>query len=198
MNIFYVHTDPQLAAQQHCDKHCTKMLAEYGQLLSTAHRVLDGQKVITKNKRGGKLTTYLFEDEVKEQTFYKSCYVGHPSNVWLRDSRANYEWLHACFVELGKEFVKRYKKDVDHMTIQKLAHITATPPVNISNKPFVGPTPAMPDYCKIEGDSLASYRKFYINEKPFAEWRYTETPAWFIEGKEELAKSALSFYDELR
>ena len=198
MNIFYVHTDPQLAAQQHCDRHVVKMIAEYGQLLSTAHRVLDGQKVITKNKRGGKLTTYLFEDEVKEQTFYKSCYVGHPSNVWLRDSRANYEWLHACFVELGKEFVKRYKKDADHMTIQKLVHITATPPENISNKPFVGPTPAMPDYCKIEGDSLASYRKFYIEEKPFAEWRYTETPAWFAEGREAKAKSALSFYDELR
>ena len=67
MNIFYVHTDPKLAAQQHCDKHCTKMLAEYGQLLSTAHRVLDGQKVITKNKRGGKMTTYLFEDEFKRR-----------------------------------------------------------------------------------------------------------------------------------
>ena len=198
MNIFYVHTDPKLAAQQHCDKHCTKMLAEYGQLLSTAHRVLDGQKVITKNKRGGRMTTYLFEDEVKEKTFYKSCYVGHPSNIWLRDSKANYEWLHACFIELGKEFVKRYNKKEDHMTIQKLADITATPPKNISNKPFTGPTPAMPDYCKVEGDSLASYRKFYINEKPFAEWRYTETPAWFIQGKEELAKSALSFYDELR
>ena len=109
----------------------------------------------------------------------------------MRDSKANYEWLHACFVELGKEFVKRYNKTEDHMTIQKLADITATPPKNISNKPFTGPTPAMPDYCKVEGDSLASYRKFYINEKPL-QMQYTETRLVHRK-EEELIKSRTFF-----
>ena len=30
----------------------------------------------------------------------------------------------------------------------------------------------MPDYCKIVGDSIGAYRKYYINEKKrFATWR---------------------------
>lgn len=197
MNIFYLSHNPGEAAQMHCDRHVVKMLAEYGQLLSTAHRVLDGQKTIQKNAAGRRMTTYLFEDEVKENTFYKSCYVGHPSNVWLRASKENYQWLHACFVELGKEFVQRYNKNEDHMTIQKLADITATPPKNIPEKEFTGPTPAMPDYCKVEGDSLASYRNYYILEKPFAEWRYSETPQWFIEGRQNQANKDLEFYSAL-
>ena len=38
MNIFYLDTDPELSAKYHCDKHVVKMILEYGQLLSTAHR----------------------------------------------------------------------------------------------------------------------------------------------------------------
>ena len=197
MNIFYLSRNPEEAAQMHCDRHCTKMLAEYGQLLSTAHRVLDGRQTKVKNAAGRNRTVYIFDDEVKEKTFYKSCYEKHPSNIWLRESKANYMWLYNCFIELGEEFVRRYNKNVDHMTIQKLADITATPPQNIPEKPFTGPTPAMPDYCKVKDDSLASYRNYYIKEKHFAEWRYSETPAWFIEGREKEMQSELSFYDAL-
>jgi hypothetical protein len=42
MNIFYLDEDPKICAQYHCDKHVVKMIIEYAQLLSTAHRVLDG------------------------------------------------------------------------------------------------------------------------------------------------------------
>ena len=44
MNIFYLSDDPQLCAEQHCDKHVVKMCIEYAQLLSTAHRILDGKE----------------------------------------------------------------------------------------------------------------------------------------------------------
>ena len=44
MNIFYLSDDPQICAEQHCDKHVVKMCIEYAQLLSTAHRVLDGEE----------------------------------------------------------------------------------------------------------------------------------------------------------
>jgi hypothetical protein len=38
----------------------------------------------------------------------------------------------------------------------------------------------MPDYCKVLGDSIASYRKYYIKEKAnFAKWK-TTTPQWFV------------------
>jgi len=43
MNIFYLSPDPKLCAEMHLDKHVTKMVIEYAQLLSTAHRYIDGQ-----------------------------------------------------------------------------------------------------------------------------------------------------------
>ena len=52
MNIFFLDPDPVVSAQQHCDKHVTKMVLEYGQLLSTAHRYHDGhtQTIILNGK----------------------------------------------------------------------------------------------------------------------------------------------------
>ena len=44
MNIFYLDKDPVIAAQMSCDKHCIKMILESAQMLSTAHRVLDGDE----------------------------------------------------------------------------------------------------------------------------------------------------------
>ena len=41
MNIFYLSEDQKNCAEMHNDKHCVKMIVEYAQLLSTAHRVLD-------------------------------------------------------------------------------------------------------------------------------------------------------------
>ena len=48
MNIFYLHKDPKTCAEMHLDKHCVKMLIEYAQLMSTAHRVIDGIQYVCK------------------------------------------------------------------------------------------------------------------------------------------------------
>ena len=42
MNIFYLDEKPMTAARMHCDKHVVKMILESAQMLSTAHRILDG------------------------------------------------------------------------------------------------------------------------------------------------------------
>ena len=44
MNIFVIDKDPVVAAQEHCDKHVVKMIVESAQMLSTAHRILDGKE----------------------------------------------------------------------------------------------------------------------------------------------------------
>ena len=44
MNIFYLNKDPKIAAMEHKDKHCLKMILEYAQMLSTDHRELDGEE----------------------------------------------------------------------------------------------------------------------------------------------------------
>ena len=48
MNIFYLDRDPVIAAQMMCDKHVVKMILESAQMLSTAHRVLDGDEYANK------------------------------------------------------------------------------------------------------------------------------------------------------
>ncbi len=52
MNVFALHTDPRFAAQMHADKHVVKMAIEYAQLMSTAHRVLDGSLYQDKTSNG--------------------------------------------------------------------------------------------------------------------------------------------------
>ena len=44
MNLFYLDEDPWISAELHCDKHVVKMIIEYAQMLSTAHRMLDGEQ----------------------------------------------------------------------------------------------------------------------------------------------------------
>jgi hypothetical protein len=48
MNIFYLDHDVVKCAEMHVDKHVCKMVIEYAQLLSTAHRVLDGEHAATR------------------------------------------------------------------------------------------------------------------------------------------------------
>ena len=52
MNIFVLSTDPVKAAIQQCDKHVPKMIVESAQMLSTAHRMLDGTPVRRPSKSG--------------------------------------------------------------------------------------------------------------------------------------------------
>ena len=52
MNIFAIDKDPIQSAMWMVDKHVVKMILETAQLLSTAHRILDGKEFIElKNNR---------------------------------------------------------------------------------------------------------------------------------------------------
>ena len=55
MNIFYLDNHTHRCAKQHCDKHVVKMIIEYAQLLSTAHRVIDGIEYTDYSKNGRKI-----------------------------------------------------------------------------------------------------------------------------------------------
>ena len=77
MNIFYLHKDPKICAEQHLDKHVVKMLIEYAQLMSTAQRMLDGIKYIAKSKTGRKVTRFRLENANEEAIMYKACHLHH-------------------------------------------------------------------------------------------------------------------------
>ena len=57
MNVFYLDEDPRQCAEWMVDRHVVKMIVETAQLLSTAHRLLDGEELIVelRHKDTGKV-----------------------------------------------------------------------------------------------------------------------------------------------
>ena len=164
MNIFYLDKRPDDAAEMHCDKHCVKMILEYAQMLSTAHRVLD-------------------EDDAHPD-LYKIAHKNHPSTIWTRSSKQHYDWLFRLFRMLSAEYTWRYSRgDLKfHKTWDKLGKILEVAPKNIKDNGLVDPPQCMPDHCK-DDDVVTAYRNYYILEKNnFAVWKHSGTPEWYTKG----------------
>ena len=71
MNIFYLDRDVKTCATYHNDKHVVKMILEYAQLLSTAHRMLDGKEYIDASS-GRRIKRWRLEDDQMENMLYKA------------------------------------------------------------------------------------------------------------------------------
>ena len=184
MNIFYLDKNPQKCAEMHVDKHCIKMILEYAQLLSTAHRVLDGVLTVGLSESGRKQQRYILSDE-RQQVLYSATHINHPSAVWVRQSSANYMWLAELLEECCKEYSYRYGKIHKVESSGLMQSLKNIFPKNIPNKPFTEPTPAMPDECKVPGNSLMSYHNYYnMNKQHLWSWKgkinSREVPKWLI------------------
>ena len=182
MNIFYLHEDPQVSAKMHCDKHVVKMIIEYAQMLSTAHRMLDG-KVVKKPSVSGKTMVKHYDlyegmDDLEgEMTYYRAVHFNHPCSVWTRESNKNYLYLYRLFCELCDEYTHRYGKV--HSTDSLLRDLLMSPPTKIKEGGLTTMPQAMPDHCK-KPDSVDAYRTYYIQEKKrFAKWTRRQIPHWF-------------------
>ena len=180
MNIFYISEDVKECAEMHLDKHVCKMVIEYAQLLSTAHRVLDGEEYRRLSANNRSIKAWRLPDE-REERLMKPTMMNHPSAIWVRQSEKNYLWLYTLWVELLKEFTYRYGKT--HACARLIPDLMLLP-TNIPNKPFTAPTPAMPDDCKVKGDALSSYRNYYnLNKTHLASWKgkinSRSVPSWF-------------------
>ena len=179
MNIFYLSRNLKNCAKYHCDKHVVKMMTEYAQILSTAHRVLDGNETVTLTKSGRRYTRYLFEKtDWREPKLYKSVHAGHPSVVWTYSSREHYVYLYDLWVQLHEEFKRRYNKN--HASYDKLWDALMMTPKNIEDNGWTDPPPAIKGYdWLITSDIVETYRNFYIHDKKaFATWK-TTIPHWW-------------------
>ena len=178
VNIFYLDEDAKTSAMMHADSHASKMIIEYAQLMSTAHRVLDGKQVKRLSKKNRLLTTYDHPDPQLDHTLYKSCHVNHPSGIWVRQSKKNYRWLYEMWTELNTEFMYRYDKNVPHESYRKLKWALFSPPENMPEGVFTEPLQAMPDDVKNES-SITAYRDYYIKYKQhLASWKKRGMPDW--------------------
>ena len=72
MNIFILNDDPVIAAKEQCDKHVVKMIVESAQMLSTAHRMLDGVMDKRRSKSGKTMSKYRELPDAREGSLYKA------------------------------------------------------------------------------------------------------------------------------
>lgn len=199
MNIFVLSQNPFEAAQYHCDSHTCKMVIEYAQMLSTAHRYHDGH-LTTINLPDGKVKRIrLLEGEtasvvprpetqatgrrsaftvkVDNQRCYLEAHTNHPCTVWARETDANYHWLCQLFEGCLREYATRYGPV--HATSRLLTFLSRAPK-HIRRSQLTPFAQAMPEEYKHD-DPVEAYRRFYLGAKArFARWRYTPTPTWFV------------------
>ena len=162
MNIFAVNSDPRLAALELPDKLVPKMIVESAQMLSTAHRVLDGDAI------------------ADTKGLYQKAYENHPSCVWVREDALNYWWLWSHARTLCEEYKWRFSVAGNlksHKTVPVI-HALQEPPVNIPKEKQIRVEVledlplCMPDQYKETGArwygyAVDCYQKFVTQDKPY-------------------------------
>ena len=181
MNVFLLHKNPVVCAQMHCDQHVRKMVIEYAQLLSTAHRLLDGQLIYriskTKNGKWRRTQEYNLSDVSLNQKLYKATHWNHPSAVWARESSENYEWLFNLYVALNFEYRYRFGNWNKAVTLEDELSVL---PRNISIGEKTKFKLAIKDKTIHRSTPIQFYRNFYIVDKSrFATWTKRNKPEWY-------------------
>jgi hypothetical protein len=138
MNIFFLHSIPQIAALYHCDKHVVKMIVETAQLLSTAHHEHGNSANVT----------------------YKPTHKNHPSAIWARTSPLQYDYLVSLGLALCKQYRLRYGKV--HKCYDMFKGELDLPPPALRAMPstWSNPPQCMPDECK-HANTVTAYRNYY-------------------------------------
>lgn len=191
MNLFFLDVDPEKSVQFHCDKHVVKMILELTQMLYTAHHL-----------NGTTDQSYLVSFGYRPISNPK-----HPTSVWVRLTRENYNYTCKIGLLLAKEYTYRYNgvhSCEPHLiwlgnnipiwfpiqtSSPELYYIGSKKPVTLSyTSGFqeLGLTPiplSMPDQYKLDNDIIKSYRSYYLSDKKrFARWTNRPVPHWFYFG----------------
>lgn len=179
MNIFVLDRDPRIAAKQQCDRHVVKMILESAQMLSTAHRVLDGEVEVRKSKSGKTTVKYWRLPDKREQLLYNAVHVNHPCTVWCRAGDENYKWLYDHFIHLCEEYKLRYNRT--HKTETLLREALQQCPSNISRKQLTSFALAMPEEYKTSCP-VESYHRYYKSKQTQFKMVWTQAcvPPWFF------------------
>lgn len=148
MNVFYVDSDPRIAAESLIDIHVNKMIVESAQLLAncyTLKKLEDAPTTQKGNVRGWS-------------------YPHHPCTTWVRKSEANFKWLLSHAISLCDE--KIYRTGKIHFTEHFLFWCKDNSP-HLSNIGFTTPALAFDKYPQYQDYSnpVESYRKYYTNCK---------------------------------
>lgn len=177
MNIFYLSEDPNEAARWMVDRHVVKMILETAQLLSTAHRVLDGEETVS-IVNGRKKKKWIIKTDERDAVLYSATHINHPCAIWARQSVENYNWLFDHFIALGQEYTYRYDKIHKSFGVRSL--MLSAPPHNLKDWDWTTPPSAMaPEYVVIPNDPIVNYRNYYkLGKAKLHSWKRRDPPDW--------------------
>lgn len=190
MNIFFLHKDPIVAAYMHADGHINKMISESAQMMSTAYRMLHGQRsrvyVTSKSGRRRLKDEWLLPDDsitasgdLIRGDVMLTTHANHPCNVWLRKSINNRAWLDSLVTELHNIWLINLNKQ-PHASIKALTAISLWFRLGNINK-VTTPPKAMPKHFiqyspnDLTAGAVESYRQYYVNDK-ILKWQADPRP----------------------
>lgn len=195
MNLFYLDEDHDLNAQYHVDKHVVKMILEACEMLCQAYwvqevigftpRELNKEEYAQVCKERGKWLKIDPEARPYPYLGYNS-HINHPSTIWVRSSRTNFEWTYNYAYTLDKERLYRNPKGVpEHRGLVLLKKVED---IDMPDKGFTKFALAMKTMKQVRPDlydedrPVWSYRNFYMLDKAtFANWKGREKPPWWDE-----------------
>lgn len=189
MNVFILDYDPVKAAQYQCDKHVVKMAVESAQMLSTAHRLLDGTKIKVRSKSGKRMIDYWVLPDERENSLMKASHVNHPCNIWTRMSSDKYKWHLKHLRALLDEYTYRYGKVRDmEKYYEPLTQLPKNIPDTMMHISIGGPYHPFAiaigeqKECLVPGRIDETYRRFYFTKRNRFDMRWTrrEKPEWFV------------------
>jgi hypothetical protein len=177
MNIFVLSNDVNECAEWAVDRHVVKMILEYSQLLSTAHRVLDGTEYTDKTASGRNVKRWRLSDH-RQSVLYSATHINHPCAVWTRESNNNYNWLYCLLDAYLKEYTHRYGK-IHKIQRDGLFDMLSTLPDNIPIGYKTSCPEAMPDEYKDSKSVVKSYRNYYkFGKKHLHKYTKRQPPQW--------------------
>ena len=207
MNIFLLNVLASLAAVDHCDKHCVKMILETTQLLYSAWWF-------------GRRTFPLTELDPCPFDPYRPTHTNHPSACWTRDAPEHYLWLLKLGFALCKEYYERYGGKL-HKCMSHLERLQEMgPPPRVAAETYTPPThkvataglpkgiryfhcainDALWDKCAVYTDgqlnAVETYRKYYCTKPWQLKWykSTTKAPTWYAQVSTEVSAPKVQTY----
>ena len=150
MNVFILDEDKKICAQYHPVQHCGKMILESCQLMSAAHRMIDGELVEGVNPNGRKRKEYKLTDPKMDEVIYAASHTGHPCTLYTKETTDNYLYIWEHTKALADEFT--YRTGKVHKSWSDLGQVLSNPPRGLTKTGLTEPPQCMPDEYKVKGN----------------------------------------------
>lgn len=180
MNLFFLDPDPVIAASLYCDQHLGKIRLEAAQMLSTAYHL--SPHVNVEEKQG------LYY--IQGNRIYNRAFVNHPTSVWVRTAKDNFDWTLEHLKALQKIWVAAGNNgDMTDIMITSFnkTNFLLRLPVGMTDVPLAMYDAIKQKYKPKEPLSIAvqAYRDYMCakifknNKRPT--WTINKQPEWYYE-----------------